>query len=376
MRKEGKNRQSTAFIVSAALALVLLLGLPVLFDAVREKGEQEEEKMSGFLSGPLRERMEADSLIVAASVSLLECGSGNTPHSALLARFGDKKEIRNIAYDIDRVPVVPGGMMQAPTLTFFMDRKCTRPEWKIPTRHGIIPEVPEDSESHQDSHILFYEMMTGRDSISVEEGFLMSSRYVAGRIALDNELAWREYIDRFVDYFGASDAYYVPRMWDRSLLRDEYVSVVDGHGLHLSQGQILSFYDAIANGGVRARHRYLRRRSVCSAETARGMTALLRENVLSGTGVLLSSHPARIAGKTGSGTLRHGYVPGLTRSAVPEPVSVSSFVGFFPVENPQYTMIVTFYFRSGGQPTGAAVPMRVFGEIADEMMEEGMLWKK
>ena len=376
MRKEGKNRQSTAFIVSAALALVLLLGLPVLFDAVREKGEQEEEMMSGFLSGPLRERMEADSLIVAASVSLLECGSGNTPHSALLARFGDKKEIRNIAYDIDRVPVVPGGMMQAPTLTFFMDRKFTHPVRKIPTRHGIIPEIPEDSEIHQDSHILSYEMTTGKDSISVEEGFLMSSRYVAARIALDNEWYWREYIDRFVDYFGASDAYYVPRMWDRFLFRDEYVSVVDGHGLHLSQGQILTFYDAIANGGVRARHRYLRRRSVCSVETADGMKALLRENVLSGTGVLLSSHPARIAGKTGSGILRHGYVPGLVRSSVPEPVSVSSFVGFFPVEDPQYTMIVTFYFRSGGQPAGAAVPMRVFGEITGKMMEEGMLWKK
>lgn len=370
------NRTRSTFITSAAAALVLMIGLPVLSDALWERKDRREGEMSSFLSKPLKEKMESDSTIVAASVSLVETGSGKTPYSCLLSRFGKDGEIREDPYDIDRVPVVPAGIMQGPTLTFFLDRKYTRPDKIIPTSHGIIPKIGGTGDGSEDPHILAHEMTTGKDSISVREGFLMSSRYVADRIAIDNEQDWKEYIDKFVDYFGSSEAYYVPRIWDRYLFRKEYASIADGHGLHLSQGQILTFYDALANGGVRPRHRYLRRRSICSPETAETMRELLRENVLSGTGVLLSSHPAHIAGKTGSGTLRHGYVPGIARSSVPEPVEVASFVGFFPAESPQYTMCVSFYYKSGGLPASPAVPVQVFGEIADNMMEEGMLWKK
>lgn len=369
------NKQKNAFIVSASAALVLILGLPVYFGAIQERKDSYEAEKMGFLSGPLKEKMKSDSSILVASVSIVETGSGKTPNSCLLTR-GKEGEIREDPYDIDRVPVIPAGMMQGPSLTYFLNRNYNKLEEKIPTCHGVIPELREKGNMIGDQHILSYEITTGKDSISVREGFLMSLRYVMDRIALNNEQIWREYIDKFVDYFGSSDAYYVPRIWDRYLFRKEYASIVDGHGLHLSQGQILTFYDAIANGGVRPRHRYLRRRTICSAETARTMSELLRENVLSGTGVLLSSHPVHIAGKTGSGILGHGFVPGVLRSAVPEPVAVASFVGFFPVESPQYTMCVSFYYKSDGCPASPAVPVRVFGEIVDKMMEEGKLWKK
>jgi len=376
MSLTGMNRSRIAFIVSAAMALVLLIGLPALFDALREKKNRKDGEMSSFLSGPLKERMELDSNILAASVSLTETGSGKTPHSCLLARIGKNGELREDPYDIDRVPVLPAGMMQAPTLTFFLDKKYIHLEDRIPTCHGTIPVLRDNGVNSKDQHILSFETTTGKDSISVKEGFLMSSRYVAARIALDNENIWQEYLDKFVDFFGSSEAYYIPRIWDRYLFRKEYASIADGHGLHLSQGQIITFYDALANGGVRARHRYLRKRSICTAQTARAMGDLLRENVLSGTGILLSSHPAHIAGKTGSGTLTHGFVPGIVRSAVPDSVTVASFVGFFPAESPLYTMCVSFYYNADGFPASPATPVQVFGKIVDKMMEEGMLWKK
>jgi len=371
------DRRKQTIIITAAAVVVIAALLPFLFDAKREREERRETAAAEFLAAPLRERMEGDSDILAASVSVVETGTGRKPYSILLARYGNGEEIRKDLYSIDRVPVLPGGMMQAPALTFFIDKKYVKPGTRVSTNHGIVPKLGPEGSVAADPVILSYEMTTGKDSISVREGFLMSSRYVVDRIALDNEdRTWRDFIDKLDDYFGSSEAYFVPRVWDRMLFRPEYASIVDGHGIHLSQAQVLTFYDAIANGGIRPRHRYLRSRRACSEETAAVMAGLLEDNVANGTGVLLAGHPARIAGKTGSGVLRHGYVPGIAREEPRQPVGVASFVGFFPSEAPKYTMCTTFYFKTADGSRGAAIPMDAFGKIAGRLYEEGMPWKK
>lgn len=365
----------TAFIAPAMVTAVLTLGLPVLFESVREGNEKKREEMSNFLREPLHAGMRADSTIVAASVSLVETGSGKTPYSSMLAYRADKPEIMDFDYYIDRTPVVPAGMMQGPTVTFFMDKKCITLDQLIPTSNGVIPGIHLDSRGNErDDHIVSYEILNGKDSLSVRDGFLMSSHYVSAKIALDQDRYWREYLDKFDDFFGSSDAYYVPNVWSGRLIKDRFASISDGLDVHLSQWQILRFYDSIAYGGVRPRHRYLRRRRICSPETAEEMKSLLRENVADGTGRLLAGNPARIAGKTGCGILYDGYIPG-ARNQRQDPVWVSSFVGFFPVESPKYTMCVTVYYDNA-EPRNAVAPMKLFGEIADTMLKEGMLWKK
>ena len=369
------KRTKTAFIAPALVTLVLMLGLPILFESIRERNEKEMEEMSSFLAASLQIGMQADSSIVAASVSLVETGSGKNPYSSFLAYRWDKPELMDFDYCIDRIPVVPAGMMQGPTVTFFMDKKCITADGLIPTSKGILPGIHLDSWGHdRDDHVFSYENTSGKGSISVRDGFLMSSHYVSAKIALDHDCYWREYLDKFDDYFGSSDAYYVPNVWNGRLIKDKYTSVADGLAIHLSQWQVLRFYDSIANGGVRPRHRYLRRRRICSSETAEEMKYLLRENVTNGTGRLLAGHPARIAGKTGSGIMYDGYIPG-ARNQIQDPVWASSFAGFFPVESPKYTMCVTVYYNNA-EPRNATAPMRLFGEIADDMLKEGMLWKK
>lgn len=366
---------NTAFIAPALVAFVLTLGLPILFEAVRERKEKNREEMCTFLNKPLLIGLQADSSIVAASVSLVETGSGCDPYSAILAYRSGKPEVMDFGYCIDRTPVVPAGMMQGPTVTFFMDKKCITANQMISTGNGILPGIHLDSRGNlRDDHIVSYEITSGKDSISVRDGFLMSLHYVSAKIALDRDRYWREYLDKFDDYFGSSDAYYVPNVWNGRLIKDRYASVADGLGLHLSQWQILRFYDSIANGGVRPRHRYFRKRRICSSETAEEMKSLLRENVIGGTGRLLAGHPAQIAGKTGCGILYDGYIPG-ARNQIQDPIWVSSFVGFFPVESPEYTMCVTVYYDNA-EPRNAVAPMRLFGEIADNMLKEGLLWKK
>ena len=155
--------------------------------------------MSTLLAASLQIGMQADSSIVAASVSLVETGSGKNPYSSFLAYRWDKPELMDFDYCIDRISVVPAGMMQGPTVTFFMDKKCITADGLIPTSKGILPGIHLDSWGHdRDDHVFSYEITSGKDSISVRDGFLMSSHYVSAKIALDHDCYWREYLDKFL----------------------------------------------------------------------------------------------------------------------------------------------------------------------------------
>ncbi len=371
------DRNKIVTIVTAAAVFALVAALPHLFNDRGDKESKRREEKS-FLSKPLYSLMEQDSLIQAASVSLVETGSGRKPSCAFLSRsyYGEDRIVEE-SYGIERAPITPAGMMQGPTLTFLLDNGYFTLDQMIGTGHGVVPELVSEDGWEHDRTILEYEMMTGRDSISVRDGFLLSSRYVSDRIALDSgRWRWDRYIDKLGDYFGSSEAYWLPKVWDHGLIRNAYASVADGYGLHLSQGQLLTFYDALANGGVRPRHRYIPKRRICSEETAQVMKGLLRDNVTEGTGTRLAEHPARIAGMTGTGTIRHGYVPGLSRMEPHGPVETVSFVGFFPVESPRYTMCVTIYYKPGMSPAEASAPMDVFGELANKLIKEDNPWRQ
>lgn len=373
--EQDMDRSGKTIIVTAAAVFALVVVLPYLFNGRVDKELKRREEKS-FLSKPLYSLMEQDSLIQAASISLVETGSGREPASAFLARSyygGDRIVEEN--YSIGRASITPAGMMLGPTLTFLLDNGYVTPDRMVCTGHGVVSELVSESGWEPDRTIVEYEVATGRDSISVRDGFLLSSRYVADRIALDTG-RWDRYIDRLGDYFGSSGAYWLPKVWDHGLITSAYASLADGSGLHLSQGQLLTFYDALANGGVRPRHRYIAKRRICSAETAEAMKGLLRENVTEGTGALLTNHPARIAGMTGTGTVRNGYIPGLSRTVPHDPVETASFVGFFPVESPRYTMCVTIYYKPGAGPVETDLPLDVFGELATKLIKEDNPWRQ
>ncbi len=334
------DRKKTTTIVTAAAVFAIAAALPFLFDARLEREEKKEAEAEAFLSGPLRSRMERDSLMQAACVSLVETESGRKPLSALLSRsIYSNVEIVDEDRGYSRAPLAPGDIMQGPTLAFLLDDNRIGPD------------------------------LTARD------GGLTLSSYVADRIAMDWWTQHR-YIDKLGDYFGSSEAYSLPKAWQQGPDWTAVASVADGSGIHLSQGQVLTFYDALANGGVRPRHRYVSKRRICSEETAQVMKELLRENVTGGKDILLADHPAHIAGTSGKGTIRHGYVPGLSRTEPHGPVETVSFAGFFPAESPRYTMCVTFYYKPDVNPEETTFPAEVFGELANKLIKEEKPWRQ
>ena len=67
-----------------------------------------------------------------------------------------------------------------------------------------------------------------------------------------------------------------------------------------------------------------------------------------------------------------GYVPG-NRYIVPDqPMSASTFAGFFPVDTPRYTMLISIIKKDDTIPETAKA-MNLYQEIVEQMQKEGLL---
>ena len=155
-----------------------------------------------------------------------------------------------------------------------------------------------------------------------------------------------------------------------------------GYGVHLTPLQILTFYNAIANDGVEVKPYFVSRirndegrisdvkttvlnSRICSENTLHMAQDMLEGVVEVGTGKSLRMENLKIAGKTG--TTQMNYWEGRANMKYS-----SSFVGYFPVENPKYSMIVVVNnpnSRLGYY--GAQVAAPVFKEIAVKIFHDG-----
>jgi len=99
---------------------------------------------------------------------------------------------------------------------------------------------------------------------------------------------------------------------------------------------------------------------IASRETIGKAQEMLKGVCINGTGKALNSEYFNVAGKTGTArvaTSSEGYSAGMY---------LASFVGYFPADDPKYSMIVTFNNPRGGY-YGASVAGPVFKEIAEKV---------
>lgn len=152
-----------------------------------------------------------------------------------------------------------------------------------------------------------------------------------------------------------------------------------GYGVSFTPLQTLTFYNAVANDGEMVKPRFLREvkefgntiesfekevinPKICSAETVSKLQKLLKNVVEKdhGTGNGLYSENFSMAGKTG--TCQKDYRDKEKLNYI------SSFVGYFPAENPKYSCIVVIHEpdKSVGY-YGADVSGPVFKKIAHKI---------
>jgi cell division protein FtsI (penicillin-binding protein 3) len=102
--------------------------------------------------------------------------------------------------------------------------------------------------------------------------------------------------------------------------------------------------------------------SICSSSTLKQLRECLEGVMLEGTGKGLRSSYYQVAGKTGTALVANG------RRGYADKIYQSSFAGYFPANDPQYSIIVVIKNKPhAANFYGASVAGPVFKEIADHI---------
>ncbi|MDX5347690.1 MAG: transpeptidase family protein [Hymenobacteraceae bacterium] len=225
----------------------------------------------------------------------------------------------------------------------------------------------------------------GYGKLTVQEVFEKSSNIGISKLIVEhfgsNPQLFVDYLNRFglgktLDFQMEGEAKpYIKNPKDRSWSRTTLPWMSIGYELKLSPLQTLAFYNAVANNGVKVQpiivkeirkadkviERYqttVLNEKICSDETLKKLRLMLEGVVENGTGKKVKSSDYKVAGKTGTAQkIKNGHY---TKTYS------TSFVGYFPADNPKYTCIVVIDSPKSYNQYGGDVAAPVFRELADK----------
>lgn len=352
----------------------------------------------------LRETIGTDSLIIGGTAIVMEVKTGAVRAMVNLKRDSDGRlgEVYNYAVaHADN----PGSVFKLATLMNLLEDKHVKSlESTIPTNHGRMANYPTDT------HITDFERETKRSSISILEGLEMSSNYVFRYLA---QTYYKDNPKQFYDHlyrcrFGESYADFDLNGMASGKLRTpeqtgwtltDLGSTAIGYAMSETPLHIITFYNAIANGGkmmmpylvesfetegrvVEKRGPKVLNARICSKATADTLRRGLVSVTEHGTGSRLKGAMSQVAGKTGTarGTLTRedsATHAGRDTDASGKRKYTGSYVGFFPADDPKYTMLVTVYsdltrsvYYGGNKP---AVTVR---KVVDGLCSMDKYWQQ
>ncbi|MCX6305294.1 MAG: penicillin-binding protein [Bacteroidetes bacterium] len=155
-----------------------------------------------------------------------------------------------------------------------------------------------------------------------------------------------------------------------------------GYEISLAPIHLLALYNAVANNGVMVKPLFVREirkngqlvqrfnpvvvnPQIVSPWAVQQAKLLLEGVVTEGTGASIKSPNYAIAGKTGTCQIaagNKGY-----RQGTKQVQYKGSFVGYFPADNPKYSLIVVIVNPRKGKYYGGAVAAPVFRELSDKL---------
>ncbi len=337
----------------------------------------------------LRERIDSLEDLNGACLVLMEVKTGAIRAMVNISRDPNRgnsfEEITNFA--IGR-RCEPGSVFKTVTLLSVMSDGIYKSlDETIPTNHGIV----KNTKMKQDVHILDWEREHKTKEISILDGFKISSNYVFGTLAVQNYAANpRQYVEKIYSY-GLGDSFdfdleglltpLIPdpksRMWSNTTLG----TMGFGYATEETPLHILTFYNAIANKGrmvkpylvediekagtvTDRRGPSVLNASICSRAIADTMTRALLSVTEEGTARRLKNAKCKVAGKTGTSFAT--FENGQYSDAAGRRQYQGTFVGYFPAEDPQYSVICAVYSK----PTrtsyqGGGIPASVIKTLVD-----------
>ena len=336
----------------------------------------------------LREQIEPEAELEGGCLVLMEVRTGAIRAMVNLLRDGETgsfEEIQNMA--VGR-RAEPGSVFKTVTLMSVLnDGKIKSLDQTIPTNHGIV----EHTNMQQDRHIVDYEREHRTRRISVLDGFKISSNYVFGWLAVNNykgKDGARHFIQNIYNYkLGEAfdfdlEGLQTPviatpdnRYWtDTDLGQVGFGYCTEETPLH-----IITFYNAIANKGKMMKP-YLvdgpavLNGAVCSKAIADTLTRALCAVTEEGTARRLKNAKCRVAGKTGTSFAT--FENGQYKDASGRRIYQGTFAGFFPAEDPQYSIICVIYSKPTTKSfQGGGIPARAVKTVIDELYNIDPYWR-
>lgn len=309
---------------------------------------------------------------------VMEVKTGKIKAIANLGRGKNGKYWEDYNYAI--TPTEPGSTFKLATMLSVLEDRKANLNTIVDIQGGvwhIYGQTVYDSEKH------------GLGNVTLKKAFEHSSNVGMAKIAFVNYASNpNQFVDHIkklrmdsvtgIDLKGEiKPSVYRPgsRHWSRTTLP----WMAFGYNLTISPLQTLTLYNAVANNGKMVRpylvneiredgrplkqfHPVVVKDSICSRSTLQQLHECLEGVVLEGTGKSLKSHHYRIAGKTGTALVANG------NRGYADKIYQSSFAGYFPADNPQYSIIVVIKNKPHAAVFyGASVAGPVFKEIADQV---------
>ena len=285
----------------------------------------------------------------------------------------------------------PGSVLQTMTLASALsDGYIHSVDTALYTGHGAV------GGHRMDPHILDYERTTGKKEIPVIEGLAHSYYYVFAKLGT-------LYADAPAYFADGFRSFCLPEEMDFDIMgfrhaevpyltrddQDGLIALASGYGIVMTPLDILSFYNTIARGGTRVkpqlvasldygdgqrktRYPVVMDEHLLSKSVADTLTRALRAVVTDGTAKRLSGARYPVAGKTGSSRQIITSPEGMVSEADPyrdsegRTKTSATFVGFFPVDHPKYSIICVVH----GKPShktfyGGSLPVDIVRGIVD-----------
>jgi cell division protein FtsI (penicillin-binding protein 3) len=154
-----------------------------------------------------------------------------------------------------------------------------------------------------------------------------------------------------------------------------------GYELRITPLHTLQFYNTIANNGKWVKPTLVEKithyaqtidstrlvsKQILSEKTVKDLHEILDGVVEQGTAINLKTDYLRIAGKTGTAKIAQ------KNKGYKEDIYQASFCGYFPSENPEYSIIVVINSPSAGGYYGNVVAGTIFREVADKIYSRNL----
>lgn len=314
-------------------------------------------------------------------VVVMETKTGYVKAISNLGRAEDGSYYETINYAVAESHE-PGSTFKLVDMIALLDDKKVDTSKVYDSRGGV---VVYSGRKVRDSHT------GGYGKISLARGFEVSSNTVLVQAVYEN---YKNNPEEFVNRinrmglnkplglpFKGEGKPFIPQPSDVKWSAISLPWMAFGYGVSVTPLQTLTLYNAVANNGEMVKPQFVSEikewnktikkydkqvinKSICDQETINKLKAVLKNVVKRGTGSKLYSKDFSMAGKTGTAQVDYHKKDGSMYYA-------SSFVGFFPAEEPKYSCIVVVHEPnvSAGY-YGADVAGPVFKRIAQKIFTD------